>query len=193
MVRCSLSIYIKGGFMKIKKFLLSIVALVLVFLMSFSIVGCDKSGSDNKNKRVKSAKSIVRDYLEAEYINMSSEDYYDCIHEKLVELWCEEDGGTRQELIDEDQADYYDDFIDEMNNEYEEWSYSYKILEEIEPEDVDDLYDYYEDELDLEVEEIKAFEVEVYFEYILDGEKSKDVDFQNVYVGKIDGKWYLVD
>lgn len=178
--------------MKIKKFLLSIVALMLVLLMSFSLAACKDDKKDNKDnkERNKSPEDIVNAYFQAEYIDFSAKDFCDCYHEKVFEIICDEDGKTKQEYIDEMQM-YLDIHKDDLDDDYEQWSYSYKISKEFEP-DFDGFYDYYNEKYNLEIEDCKGYEIEVVCDYVLDGEKGKRDHIDELYLCKVDGEWHLV-
>ena len=178
--------------MKIKKLLLSIVALVLVLLTGISLVGCDDSGDNKKAKENKkkntTAKSVVEKFLKAHYVDMSAEDYYACFHEAVIDEWSNSGEEDIYGILDED----YQAQIDYLDDNYTDWFYSYEIVDKVDvPQDIIDSLSYYKDTLDLEFEETKEYLIDVTFSGYVDGEEQTQTFQDNVTAVKIDGKWYV--
>lgn len=180
--------------MKIKRILLAVLALLLVFAMCFAMVGCDKD-DDKKDKKSSSSRSpedVADDYMEAMFVNRDAKEILDLIHDDVIDAACEDEEMTKSEFEDylQEEIDYT---FDALDDEVDEWSVDWEIsyVEDMDEYDLEDLQEDYLDMYDLEVDDAKFVEIDATIEITVDDETEDSGNDMEICVVKIDGKWYL--
>ncbi len=167
------------------------VALVLVIVLIIVIANaCGKGGSDYKKP--------VKQYFEALQENdpdkmiaaFGKENFY-AAYEEYYEYWeeyYEDDFDDGREMGDE----YMDELADDWNDYYEDFTYEITEVEHLDARDGRELkYSIY---LIDEIEITDAYRLELEFEADdSDVEDSLEYRWEEVYVGKVDGKWVLLN
>ncbi len=179
--------------MKIKRVLLTVLALLLAFTMCFAMVGCDKDDKkDKKSSSSRSPEDVADKFMEAVFIDKKAEDAINLIHDDVIDGFCEEEDMKKSEFEDEFQEDL-DDLFEEFDYEYDDWSVDWTIsyVEDLEEYNLEDIKDSYSDYYDVEIDDAKLVEIDATLKTTCDGEKEEDTDELEIVAVKIDGKWYL--
>ncbi|MDR0804624.1 MAG: zinc ribbon domain-containing protein [Oscillospiraceae bacterium] len=157
-----------------------VVALLVVFFVSSSDKDSGGSGSSNGG-----SSNSVADYEQPiKYLFDGLNGYnWNTFSKALPPTLIEEidnRGVSHSEVIEAMFSNLFDehDTVEKL---------SYKVVGKTRFSD-DDLYDYSDD---LEVDLTDGYELEVEYSATVDGEK--EVDTEEFYVGKINGKWYFLD
>ncbi len=153
------------------------VAVVLVIVLIAVIAG----GSG--------AKGVVKKYMKAIYDKQDGEAYADLFHDDVIKSHIDAAGTTRKKWINE-KTDSFESFADGMDEQYDKWSYKFKILdvEKVSEDDFDDIDEQYDDDYDITVKD--AVYVTVKLNWVFDGEVQTG-SISRILVVKIGSKWYL--
>lgn len=135
----------------------------------------------------RSYKSTVDKYIRATF-EADGKTMLTLLPEELIKVACEEEDMTEREAAKEITKEL-EDTVDYYNSHYDEWSYSYDIIEikDISGEDLRDLKENWKDEFDVKVKAAKTVKVE--FTITLDGDTMQNnVHIQMIKVGN---SWYV--
>ena len=167
---------------KNKLIIIAGVAVVAIIAIIAIIAGVAGSGYKKPVKAM--AKVYEEGNLEAciEYYNEDYIDWYEDLY-----------GGDFEDSLDDDSVDYLVGFIEEECGEGYKVKVEYKDTEKYKKDDIEDFVDEMEDEYGLEykADDIKnLYELEVLM--TAKGDEELELFEGEIYVGKIDGDWYIL-
>ena len=135
----------------------------------------------------RSYRSTVSKYVKASF-TADGKTMVSLIPDKVLKRVCEEKDMTKREAIEEltESLEYTLEYYD---SNFDEWSYSYKILdtENYSNEDLNDLKDDYKDEFNLKVKAAKTVTVKI----IITSDEDEISRTIEIGVVKIGNSWYI--
>lgn len=171
-----------SGSSKISKMLLPIVIAVAVCIVAIFVY--------NQNFAYK---KIVRQYSSA-VEKLSVEKAIKCMPKDVL-------NGIEEQIADDDES--LDDYLEEMQDEIDDTlsdldDYSIKVdttkVEKCDQDEIDDVVSMYKDEgIRLKISKMKSVTLNVEITASYNGEENIQDDDMVIKVGKIGGKWYVVD
>ena len=110
------------------------------------------------------------------------------IPDKVIDEVCDEQDMTKKELTNE-LDDMLDDMLEMINDEYDKWSITYKILDtdDYSKKELRNLSETYEDEFDIKVKDAKELTVKL----TVKADGDTDSNTIKVPVIKVGKSWYL--
>ena len=157
-------------------------AVVAVIAIVAIIIGV--SGNGYK----KPIKAMAKAYEEGDF-----EDFIEYYNEDYIDWYEDLYGGDFEDSLDDDSVDYLVGFIEEECGEGYKVKVEYKDKEKYKKDDIEDFVDEMEDEYGLEykADDIKnLYELEVLM--TAKGDEELELFEGEIYVGKIDGDWYIL-
>ncbi len=153
----------------------AIVAIVLVIILVSLFGG-------------RSYKSVVNKFVDAS-LSADGKVMVSLIPDEVIKVGCEEEDMTESEFI-EYFTEELEDELDDIERYYEDWSYSYEIVEveDYSSKALKSLHEDYEDEFDVDVKAAKTVTVEVTIKADEDNEFSNSLDVEVIKVGR---SWYI--
>ena len=163
-----------------KNILVAAVAAVLVVVLAILLFGS-------------SPKAAAKKYLNAQ-THFNAKGIYNSYHKEVMKERLDAMDKDKKEYLDDTQ-DSLDDMKDEIKKEYDKYSPSVKIIDvwDVKNSEAKEYKDMYDEQYDLKVKDVKEVRYVVTTKIKDDGDKDLSVDVGSVMVGKIGGKWYVLE
>lgn len=133
-------------------------------------------------------KSVVNKFIDAS-LSADGKTMVSLIPDEVIKVGCEKEDMTKSEFI-EYFTEELEDELDDIERYYEDWSYSYEIIEveDYSSKALKSLQEDYEDEFDVDVKAAKTVTVEVTITADEDNEFSNSLEVEVIKVGR---SWYI--
>ena len=168
-----------SGFSKLSKtqrvivLICIIVAVVMILVLIFGVFG----GNSKKN--------AVKDYFNA-IEKCDAGRMMDCIPDKVVDQFMDEEDMSRREMEEELQDEMDDQFQD-----IDSIKVTFQDTEDWDKDDVEDLSDYFEELYDIKIKDAVTYEVKIHME--ANGGDDVKTEETEITVVKIGGSWYCLE